>query len=47
MQGLGTELLERFKEQVYTLPFPGKVRSFNVANTVSMVVGEGLRQLTH
>lgn len=43
--GLEKALLERFSEQVVKVPFPGKVRSFNLANAVAMAIGEGLRQL--
>ena len=44
-QGLPENLLEEYKEQVLTIPFPGKIRSFNLANAVAMTLGEGLRQL--
>ena len=43
--GLGAEILEEFKENLVTIPFPGKVRSFNLANAVAMVLGEGMRQI--
>ncbi|WP_196887717.1 tRNA (cytidine(34)-2'-O)-methyltransferase [Aureivirga sp. CE67] len=43
--GLGKEILERFESQTTTIPFPGKVRSFNISNAVAMALGEGLRQL--
>ncbi|MCB0480661.1 MAG: tRNA (cytidine(34)-2'-O)-methyltransferase [Flavobacteriales bacterium] len=42
--GLGPELLSRFEDQCLTIPFPGKVRSFNLANSVAMVLGETMRQ---
>lgn len=44
-EGLSPEIQERFKDQLVTIPFPGKVRSFNLANAVAMVLGEGMRQL--
>ncbi len=44
-EGLSPEIQERFKQQLVTIPFPGKVRSFNLANAVSMALGEGMRQL--
>jgi len=44
--GLGDELIERFDTQLLTIPFPGKVRSFNLGNAVAMVLGEGMRQLS-
>ncbi len=43
--GLGPELLDRFSDRLLKIPFPGKVRSFNLANSVSMVLGEGMRQI--
>lgn len=43
--GLSDEIKERFKKDLVKIPFPGKVRSFNLSNAVSMVLGEGLRQL--
>lgn len=44
-KGLPQELLEKFSNQVVTVPFPGRVRSFNLSNTVSMAFTEGMRQL--
>jgi tRNA (cytidine/uridine-2'-O-)-methyltransferase len=44
--GLSAAIQERFEEQLVTIPFPGKVRSFNLANAVAMALGEGLRQLS-
>lgn len=44
--GLSPEIVEAFKDQLVKLPFPGKVRSFNLANAVSMALGEGMRQLS-
>ena len=44
-EGLGAELLDRFTDQLVKIPFPGKVRSFNLSNAVAMSLGEGIRQL--
>ncbi len=44
--GLDAEIIEEFKEQLVTIPFPGKVRSFNLANAVAIAASEGIRQLT-
>ena len=44
-RGLGPEVIERHREQLVKIPFPGPIRSFNLANTVSMALCEGLRQL--
>jgi tRNA (cytidine/uridine-2'-O-)-methyltransferase len=43
--GLSTEIKENYAELLLKIPFPGKVRSFNLSNAVAMVLGEGLRQL--
>jgi len=45
-KGLGEAILTRFQNQLVGLPFPGKVRSFNISNAVAMAVGEGLRQFS-
>ena len=44
-KGLDEEILKKNWNQTVTLPFPGKIRSFNLANAVAMALGEGLRQL--
>lgn len=44
-KGLPNDVLDRFEGQVYRVPFPGAIRSFNLANCVAMVMGEALRQL--
>lgn len=43
--GLSNQILEQFPGQQIRIPFPGKVRSFNLSNAVAMALGEGLRQL--
>lgn len=43
--GLPEEIKERFVQRLVKIPFPGKVRSFNLANAVAMALAEGLRQL--
>lgn len=43
--GFDAEVHERFKERLVTIPFPGEIRSFNLANAVAMALGEGMRQL--
>ena len=45
--GIPKDILKMHSEQVYSIPFTGKVRSFNLSNCVAMVMSEGLRQLTH
>lgn len=42
--GLEKKLLNRYREQCVTIPFPGKIRSFNLANAVAMTLGEAMRQ---
>ena len=46
-EGLDAEIQEKYKDNLVTIPFPGKVRSFNLANAVAMTLGEGMRQLTN
>lgn len=43
--GFDEEVHHRFKDQLVTIPFPGEIRSFNLANAVAMALGEGMRQL--
>ena len=43
--GLPDELHEKYKENFYTIPMPGKFnRSLNLANSVAVAVYEGLRK---
>ena len=44
--GLSQVITQQFQDQLVTIPFPGKVRSFNLANAVAIGVSEGLRQLS-
>ncbi len=44
--GLSQKVLNIFPDQQLTIPFPGKVRSFNLSNAVAMAIGEGLRQVS-
>jgi tRNA (cytidine/uridine-2'-O-)-methyltransferase len=42
--GLPPEFYERFKDNTYTIPMPGNnARSLNLANSVAIVLFEGLR----
>lgn len=45
-KGLDAKLLKDFAEQSVKIPFEGPVRSFNLANSVAMVLGEASRQLS-
>lgn len=44
-KGLPESLLNANPDNCVTIPFPGKIRSFNLSNTVAMAIGEGMRQL--
>lgn len=44
-RGLGPEVIESYRPQLVRIPFSGPIRSFNLANSVSMALGEGMRQL--
>jgi tRNA (cytidine/uridine-2'-O-)-methyltransferase len=43
--GLDPDLLDRFPDAVYGIPTIGAVRSLNLANAVSIVLYEALRQI--
>lgn len=45
-KGLAETIVKSFEDQIYQIPFPGEIRSFNLANTVAMVMCEGFRQVT-
>jgi len=44
-EGLPIRILEKHPERCFRIPMPGRVRSLNLANAVSVVLYEGLRQL--
>lgn len=44
-EGMPTRILEKHPERCFRIPMPGEVRSLNLANAVSIVLYEGLRQL--
>lgn len=43
--GLPQRILEKHPQRCFRIPMPGDVRSLNLANAVSVVLYEGLRQL--
>lgn len=43
-KGLPELLLKQYKNQVLTVPMFGQVRSYNLSNTVAMVLSEATRQ---
>ncbi|WP_204346452.1 tRNA (cytidine(34)-2'-O)-methyltransferase [Psychroserpens algicola] len=44
--GLSKSLIDKYKEQLYKIPlYSEHIRSLNLANAVSIVIYEGLRQL--
>ena len=44
-EGMPARILEKYPERCFRIPMPGEVRSLNLANAVSVVLYEGLRQL--
>lgn len=42
--GLSPILRERYSDRIFSIPFPGKIRSFNLANCVSMVMSHAFSQ---
>jgi len=44
-EGLSKAIKNRFSNDLVKIPFPGRVRSFNLSNAVAMALGEGIRQL--
>jgi tRNA (cytidine/uridine-2'-O-)-methyltransferase len=44
-EGMPARILEKYPERCFRIPMPGDVRSLNLANAVSVVLYEGLRQL--
>ncbi len=44
-KGLPQEVRDEYADRIFTIPFPGKVRSFNLANCVAMVMSEAFRQI--
>ena len=43
--GIPSNILENYKENILTIPMPGKVRSLNLSNSVAIVIYEALRQI--
>ncbi len=43
-EGMPLRILEKHPEQCFTIPMSGPVRSLNLANAVSIVLYEALRQ---
>jgi tRNA (cytidine/uridine-2'-O-)-methyltransferase len=44
-EGMPTRILEKHPDRCFRIPMPGEVRSLNLANAVSIVLYEALRQL--
>jgi tRNA (cytidine/uridine-2'-O-)-methyltransferase len=44
-EGMPVRILEKHPERCFRIPMTGEVRSLNLANAVSVVLYEGLRQL--
>jgi tRNA (cytidine/uridine-2'-O-)-methyltransferase len=46
--GLPNDLYEKYADRLYTIPMPGKFhRSYNLANSASVALFEGLRRTMH
>ena len=45
-KGLGEEVLTKYASHALTIPILGEIRSFNLSNSVAMVLSEGIRQVT-
>jgi tRNA (cytidine/uridine-2'-O-)-methyltransferase len=43
-EGMPERILEKHPERCFTIPMTGPVRSLNLANAVSIVLYEGIRQ---
>ena len=44
-EGMPPRILEKHPDHCFRIPMPGRVRSLNLANAVSVVLYEGLRRL--
>jgi tRNA (cytidine/uridine-2'-O-)-methyltransferase len=44
-EGMPARILEKYRQRCFRIPMPGEVRSLNLANAVSIVLYEALRQL--
>jgi tRNA (cytidine/uridine-2'-O-)-methyltransferase len=44
-KGISEDLRARYSDRIFSIPFPGHIRSFNLANTVAMVMCEAFRQV--
>ena len=44
-EGMPTRILEKHPDRCFRIPMPGDIRSLNLANAVSVVLYEALRQL--
>jgi tRNA (cytidine/uridine-2'-O-)-methyltransferase len=44
-EGMPARILEKHPDRCFRVPMPGGIRSMNLANAVSVVLYEGLRQL--
>ncbi len=44
-KGLGPQIIEKYSEQLRSIPMPGPIRSLNLATSVAIAIFEGLRQI--